>query len=397
MSHRAPLPAGAIPGTPYLIQELLAEGGFALVYLAIGPRGRVVIKELFHEDRCRRRTQGSQLEPLDGQGAIHERQKQRCREEWARFHDFRHPHIVELIDYFETNNTCYMVMPFVEGESLLDRVLRRPLSLDELLTLVEPLADALDALHGFKVMHRDVKPDNIWIRAADGQPLLLDTGAARSLERSRRGGTRLQTMLGAPELRGAAESNRYGQVGPATDVFALAGVCAFALSGQEPPDATLRDLNSSSGQDPLVNWRLPAPEAMAHVIRAGMALKVVDRLQSPGAFARALLDAHEHGTVPAHPLRPGPAAAPISRDAPKVGGNQRAVDWCLAGVGNVAVAALSSLLTPEEPLLGIAVFLVLHMASVLVCAHHRTRLNQRLQAMDVLPVANLLLRRGGRS
>lgn len=388
MSHRQPLTAGRLPGTAYQIRQLLAEGGFSLVYMADGPQGQVVVKELFDNDRCRRRSGGLQLEPLEGQAVIHERQKQRCREEWSRFQGFHHPHIVRLLDFFETNNTCYTVMPFVEGESLLDRVVRMPLSLPELMAIIHPLADALDTLHHQSVIHRDVKPDNIWLRASDGAPVLLDTGAARTIERSRRGGSRLLTMLGAPELLGQKQTNRYGQVGPATDVFALAGVCAFALSGQEPPDATLRGLSTDPAGDVLAQWRLPVHEEVTAVIRSGMALKVVDRLQSPGSFARALEQASRSHSISA--ISSGSEAAsrgPTDIAIPSPG---RVLDWLSAVISNTALATVAAMLTPDDPLLGVTLFLVLHMATVIYCAVRRSRCGERLKALDMLPLANLV-------
>lgn len=388
-SHRPPLPEGLIPGTPYRIRQLLAEGGFSLVYLADGPSGRVVVKELFDSGRCRRRAGGQQLEPLDGQAAIHERQKLRCREEWARFKGFHHPNIVRLQDFFELNNTCYTVMPFVDGESLLERVLRKPLDVSELMSLIRPLAGALDALHLQFVVHRDVKPDNIWLRASDGQPLLLDTGAARSVEGSRRGGTRLLTMLGAPELRGQAETNRYGQVGPATDVFALAGVCGFALTGQEPPDPTLRDLAPGQDDTLLQQWKLPVQDAVAAVIRRGLALKVAARLQSPGAFAVALEQAYRQAPPDLAKVttKTGPEPT-VASGRPK---RPSLLDWLPSSIAIAALAAAAALMTPEEPLLGIALFLVGHMATVIFCANRRARWGQALTPMDILPVANLVL------
>lgn len=411
MAHKRPLAAGTLLNGRYRIKHLMGEGGFSLVYAAepeVRPdSGLCVIKELFDGDRCERSSSGDSLVALAEQASLHEHQRQRCREEWEGLRGFRHPNVVEMLDFFEVNNTCYLVMPFVPGESLQDRVSRGPLSLNEVLRIACKLAEGLDALHMRRILHRDVKPENVWLRQADGSPLLLDTGAARTLEGSRRkGATGLITFLGAPELRGPLEQRLYGNVGPATDVYALAGLCAYSLTGKEPPDHSVRLVANNAVPDRAEAWPLPVSDAVSTAIRMGLRLNVAERPQSPGVFYDLLETAHTKGTLPS--VRP--TAAPLPRSAPQVRGssstngkhskNLPARAW-LPGSGNpaawLAVAACNASLLAvlallfDDALLALAVFMPTFTLTLILSQHRRARKGQPLQPLDIVPIVNLLV------
>lgn len=411
MAHKRPLAVGTLLKGRYRIRHLMGEGGFSLVYAAerVGRSNNdpCVIKELFDGDRCERTSSGDALAPMAEQEALHEHQRQRCREEWEAQRGFRHPHVVEMLDFFEANNTCYFVMPFVPGESLQDRVTRSPLSLNEVLRITRSLAEGLDALHMRRILHRDVKPENVWLRQDDGSPLLLDTGAARTLEGSRRkGATGLITFLGAPELRGPLEQRLYGNVGPATDVYALAGLCAYSLTGQEPPDHSARLDANGAALDRLEAWPLPVSEAVAAAIRIGLRLNVAERPQSPGAFCELLEFAHTKGKLPAaHPaLAPRPRPHEPQRGPPanlapqkeKLPRRARLVvqvntaAW-LAVVGcNASLLLLLALLFDDE-LLALAVFMPAFILNLLFQQRRRAAQGQPLRPLDMVPIVNLLV------
>ena len=107
---------------------------------------------------------------------------------------FRHRNIVRVERYFEANGTAYLVMEYEDGESLTERLERgeKP-GEDELERILFPLLEALRLVHRAKLLHRDIKPDNIYLRK-DGSPLLLDFGAARhALGRSEEHTSELQS------------------------------------------------------------------------------------------------------------------------------------------------------------------------------------------------------------
>lgn len=297
MNYRQPLQSGTVLKGRYRLKHLIGEGGFSLVYSAQNNTEICVIKELFDAERCERTQKSPTLIPRTGHGQVHIHQVRRAREEWARFSNLKHNHIVELIDGFEENNTFYLVMPFVEGESLQTCIERgKVFSAQETVRMLWPIADALDFLHKHSVIHRDVKPDNVWLRKSDGAAILLDTGAARSAEESKRQFTGIFTSFGSPEVRGRSESRIYGTVGPATDVFALAGVCAYAIGGQEPPDLNLRMLHSKN--DPILTWSLPTSSAVTQVLRDSLKLHAAERPASTLLFMQMFNDACESRLPP---------------------------------------------------------------------------------------------------
>lgn len=378
----------------YRLKHEIGEGGYSLVYAAEAENREWVVKELFYEACCIRNSTTGMLEPKQGMAQIHERQRNNCRKEWQLFKDYRDSHIVELVDFVEANNTCYLVMPFVKGESLLDLLMRGPVDAQEMLRILKPIAGALDRLHHKSVIHRDVKPDNIWIRGVDRSPMLLDTGAARSLDVARTKATNLETMMGAPELRGPSESKIYGKVGPATDVFALAGVCACALTGKEPPDPTIRELQlRSHSPDPLVNWPLPVAPCVTKVIRWGLSLKVVDRPQSPSAFIEALEKALAGVEVNTKTSTIHTRKEPI----PESGKKQIKTDpasstaaWIMAATTMLVPIVLLLLVFEGDEFLALLAFAVPHFGSILWCLSWRQARRQSLQPVDVVPVLNVI-------
>jgi hypothetical protein len=152
---------------------------------------------------------------------------------------FEHPSIVRVTRVFEANSTAYMVMRFEQGysfEAWLNSLGRLPTQ-EELDSIVSPMLDALQILHGENFLHRDIAPDNVIVRA-DGTPVLLDFGAARRAvaEMSR-------TMTGIVKA-GYSPHEQYSSdsrlQGPWSDLYALGGMLYRAVTGHPPEEATLR-------------------------------------------------------------------------------------------------------------------------------------------------------------
>ena len=180
--YRDALPQGA-ELLWYRIQEVLGQGTFGTTYLAEDLNdGRIVAIKEYLPPQVARRGEEQGLQPLSdvlfddyaaGLG--------RFIAEAENLYRFDHPHIVRLVDLFEANNTAYLVMEYEEGENLQSILVRRAtLSEHEILRILFPLLDALEALHDQQFAHRDVKPSNIFIRQ-NGSPVLLDFGSARQI------------------------------------------------------------------------------------------------------------------------------------------------------------------------------------------------------------------------
>jgi serine/threonine protein kinase len=135
--------------------------------------------------------------------------------------------------FFEANGSAYMVMEYVDGDALPDWLKpRRPLSEGQLAALAGPLLDGLEVVHNAGYMHRDIKPGNIYIRN-DGSPVLLDFGSARQKNQE-------LTAIVTPGYAPFEQYHSQGKQGPWSDIYALAGVLYWMVTGNRPLDAAAR-------------------------------------------------------------------------------------------------------------------------------------------------------------
>ena len=177
----SPLPMGTVL-LQYRIEQLLGQGGFGVTYLAKDTKlnVQVAIKEYFHQGLCRRLPDGSVQQQSADDGGMFLRGMDRFLQEARTLASFRHSNIISVLNFFEANQTAYMVMTYEEGESLSARIKgRKTLSEEALRAIALPLLDGLALLHRDGFIHRDIKPANIYIRT-DGVPVLLDFGSART-------------------------------------------------------------------------------------------------------------------------------------------------------------------------------------------------------------------------
>ncbi|HEX7436307.1 MAG TPA: serine/threonine-protein kinase [Caldimonas sp.] len=241
-SHSLTLLAGTRLGE-FEITQTIGEGGFGIVYSAWDHSldRRVALKEYMP----------SSLAVRSGQAEIQPR-SERHREtfeaglksfvnEAKLLAQFDHPSLLKVYRFWEANGTAYMVMPFLEGLTLRDTVRAMPEPPNEawILGLLSPLCDALAMLHAAQIYHRDIAPDNIHLLADTGRPLLLDFGAARRVIGDM---TQALTAILKP---GYAPVEQYADIpglkqGPWTDVYALAAVVHWMVTGKTPPPSVGR-------------------------------------------------------------------------------------------------------------------------------------------------------------
>lgn len=224
----------------YRIDSILGSGGFGITYRARETSiGRVVaIKEYLPAGVAVRGRDLSTIHPIsaDDQSTF-EWGLDRFRHEAQTLVAFRHPNIVTVLRFFEANGTAYMVMGYEEGESL-EQILDREGTLDEaaIRAFLDPLLDGLAEVHKIGFLHRDIKPGNIYLRS-DGTPVLLDFGAARQALGARSHSlTAIVTAGYAPHEQYESDSAQ----GPWTDIYALGAVLYRVISGEIPPEATMR-------------------------------------------------------------------------------------------------------------------------------------------------------------
>jgi TolB-like protein/tRNA A-37 threonylcarbamoyl transferase component Bud32 len=204
----------------------------------------------------------------------------------------QHPHILPLYDSGEADGFLYFVMPFVEGESLRERLQRgRALTLDECTRILRQIADALDYAHGRGVVHRDLKPENVLL--VDGQALLADFGVAREAVGHRDADTltAVGVTLGTPAYMSPEQAAGERTVDYRSDVYSLGCVCYEMLAGAPPfhgPTAMAVISRQIATPPPPLNGPDPLPDAVGEAVARALAKDPADRFPSAGAFATAL-------------------------------------------------------------------------------------------------------------
>ena len=293
------LPAGTFLGE-FEITGLIGEGGFGIVYLAYDHslQRKVALKEYMPSGLAARKsgmTVAKSKQHLDTfQAGLRS-----FINEARLLAQFDHPSLVKVHRFWEANGTAYMVMPFYDGKTLkevLQQLRGRP---DEqwLKQLLRHLLDALEVIHGENCFHRDIAPDNILI-LKDGRPLLLDFGAARRVISDMTQNLTVILKPGYAPIEQYAEMKSMKQ-GAWTDIYALAAVAYFAITGKTPAPAVSRIISDSL--EPLARLEHGQDRYSPAFLRAidkGLAIKPEDRPQDIAGF-RALLDLKEatHSSV----------------------------------------------------------------------------------------------------
>jgi serine/threonine-protein kinase len=261
----------------YRIEHLLGQGGMALVYLATDLRHdrEVALAASLGADRFLQE--------------IHLTAK------------LSHPHVLPLYDSGEANGILYYVMPFVDGESLGERLKReKQLPIEECVSITREVAEALGHAHNRGLVHRDVKPGNILL--SEGNALVADFGISRAV--SAAGGERLtQTgmSLGTPAYMSPEQAAGDPDIDGRSDVYSLGCVLYEMLVGQIPfPAPTLQAMMArhTMEQPPSAAVMRPAtPPDLERIVIRAMSKNPVDRFKDGADMAKALttMDA---GTVP---------------------------------------------------------------------------------------------------
>ena len=320
------------------ILGVLGAGGFGIVYLAMDHtlRRTVAVKEHLPLDFARRSDNWNVVPRSAADAPTHAAGLQSFMREAQLLAGFDHPSLVKVHRFWKANGTAYMVMPHYPGRTLKEVQRTTGALRDEqsLRRLLHPLLCALEVLHDANVYHRDISPDNIVV-LPDGKPILLDFGSARHVVTDR---TQALTAMFKPSF---AAIEQYGDVpglrqGAWTDLYALAGVMHFMITGSGPVPAALRAVNdaqprlaaSAAGKGGLsmhllqaLDWALAVrPDQRPQSVRAFR--EVLDGLapapsfadeRVPAATAIAATNAAADAARPA--LRPAPDRRVVRRAA----------------------------------------------------------------------------------
>ena len=300
----------------YSVGRVLGRGGFGITYLGADLRLKraVAIKEFFPAGSTRQGTRvilSGALSRADYEMAI-----QKFMQEAQMVARFRHRSIVNVYEVFQENDTAFMVMEYLDGEHLLERMERRGAPLDEaeLIAISGPVAEALDEIHAAGVLHRDIKPENIMLVGSDDtpRPVLIDFGAAREFAS---GMVNRHSIVLTP---GYAPLEQYGEQsrrGPFTDVYAFAATLYHVATGVQPPAATERALGVALKPPRDLNPALS--QSFDAALLHGLEMKVDQRPASATAFHAQMTTGRPAANAPSPRTTPRPAVpAPPPVPAP---------------------------------------------------------------------------------
>jgi eukaryotic-like serine/threonine-protein kinase len=305
----------------YRIEREIGAGGMATVYLA---------QDLRHDRKVALKLMRPELSAVIG--------AERFLAEIKLTANLQHPHILPLFDSGEADGCLFYVMPFVEGESLRDRLSReKQLPVPDAVRIASEVASALDYAHRHHVVHRDIKPENILLH--DGRALVADFGIA--LAASKASGSRMTETgmsLGTPHYMSPEQAMGEREITARSDVYALGAMLYEMLTGDPPfTGSTAQAVVArvlTEAPRPMVPQRHTIPPPVEAAVLTALEKLPADRFGSAAEFAEALTGRNYAPTVPSHP-----AAAPGGTAAlRKVSGGKR-VTLALAAVAVLATAA----------------------------------------------------------
>ena len=283
------LPPDTLLQNRYRLVRVLGEGGFGITYEGWDEtlRLRVAVKEYFPRAFVtRHRSETHDITVPEGETAIaFQKGKAAFLNEARTLAQFQQdPNIISVTNFFEENQTAYIVMEFLDGRDLRDLLEERgTLSFEETLAILRPIMQSLSILHERGLIHRDISPSNIRI-LPDGTAKLMDFGASRAID------TVTDVSRSICLKPGYSPEEQYrsrGELGPWTDVYALSATMYHMLVGYAPDDSLQRILLDEIKKPSELGVKIPA-KAEAALMR-GLAVQAKDRFQTVREMENALI------------------------------------------------------------------------------------------------------------
>mgnify|MGYP002986237381 CR=1 FL=1 len=303
------LKPGTILDGKYLVGEMLGQGGFGITYIGFDLllEQKIAIKEYFPMSTGMVSREGrSTVVWSDAvmQKSGVEKGFDSFLKEARKMAKLRSiPSVVGVNSVFIQNETAYIVMDFIEGETLLKKLQREdPMDYGTCVSLMAPIMQALSEVHKHGIIHRDISPDNIMVQN-DGRLILLDLGAAKDLDIQGKDGNMQSSQMVAKH--GFSPVEQYGQagkIGPWTDVYAMAATIYYCCTGTLPPTSVDRIVEDTLTCKPRLT------KEQFDVLAAGMSILPQKRPQDMAALLQIVTRLQKGGK--AEPVKPAPQAEP---------------------------------------------------------------------------------------
>ena len=337
------LKPGTILDGKYLVGEILGQGGFGITYIGFDLllEQKIAIKEYFPMSTGMVSREGrSTVVWSDAvmQKSGVEKGFDSFLKEARKMAKLRSiPSVVGVNSVFIQNETAYIVMDFIEGETLLKKLQREgPMDYSTCVSLMTPIMQALSEVHKHGIIHRDISPDNIMVQN-DGRLILLDLGAAKDLDiQGKDGNMQSSQMVAKQGFSPVEQYGRDGKIGSWTDVYAMAATIYYCCTGVLPPSATDRMIEDT------LTCRPRLTEEEFDVLAFCMNVLPQNRPQNMDALLQIVT--HPAGKTP--PVRDVPKTEPVRPETrnlqpPKPDPGRPLPKWLIPGIAAaVAVIAL---------------------------------------------------------
>ena len=310
------LKPGTILEGKYLVGEMLGQGGFGITYIGFDLllEQKVAIKEYYPMSTGMVSREGHSTvvwsSAMMGKTGTQKGFDSFLKEARKMAKLGGIPGVVGVKSVFIQNETAYIVMDFIEGETLLKKLQKNgPMDFDSCVKLMTPIMQALAEVHAHGIIHRDISPDNIMVRP-DGKLILLDLGAAKDLDiQGNDGSVQSSQMVAKHGFSPIEQYSKSGKVGPWTDIYAMAATIYYSCTGILPPPATDRTIDDTLACQPRLT------QAQFDILADCMRMRPQDRPQSMDTLLQMLT--HPQGEVKAEPFKVVPEAEPPKPVEPK--------------------------------------------------------------------------------
>ncbi|MGC4090792.1 MAG: serine/threonine-protein kinase [Polyangiaceae bacterium] len=285
-----PLPAG-YQLEDYRIEKQISVGGFSIVYLAHDGQGRAVAIKEYLPASLALRSEGQTKPAISQEHLSAFRYGMKCFfEEGRALAKLSHPNVIQVLNFFRANDTVYMVMEYERGRTLQEFIQKHQGHIQEkfIRSVFTRMLNGLREVHTHKLLHLDLKPSNIYLRA-DNTPVLIDFGAARQTLHS---DTPMLKPMYTPGFASPEHYFKREELGPWSDIYSVGASLYSCLAGAAPQAADAR-MEKDLLQPASVRWEGQFSDQLLETIDWCLCLNHLYRPQSVFALQKALTEAVE--------------------------------------------------------------------------------------------------------